>query len=158
MLGLEYESFKNRVPFHLSGGEKRRVAIAGVLAMRPQLLVLDEPTAGLDPLARRNFITWMKELHREQNITIVWVSHNMNEIAGLADRLVVMQNGRVINNGSPRQVFAATAQIRAAGLEIPEVTALAQQLVERGADIRPDLVTVDEACAEISKLLRCRHA
>lgn len=157
LLGLDYDAFRDRVPFHLSGGEKRRVAIAGVLAMRPRLLVLDEPTAGLDPGTRNSFITRMKELHREQNITIIWVSHNMNEIAGLADRLVVMQEGRIIKIGPPREVFAVTTEIRAAGLEIPAVTDLAQQLKARGEDIRSDLVTQDEAFSEISRLLRCRH-
>lgn len=157
LLELDYRSFKNRVPFHLSGGERRRVAIAGVLAMRPQLLVLDEPTAGMDPGARKSFINRMRQLHREQNITIIWVSHNMNEIAGLVDRLVVMQDGRIIKTGPPRQVFAAAAEIRAAGLEIPAVTDLAQKLAARGEKISPDLVDQDEAFDEISRLLRCRH-
>lgn len=157
LLELDYRSFKNRVPFHLSGGERRRLAIAGVLAMRPQLLVLDEPTAGMDPGARKSFINRMRQLHREQNITIIWVSHNMNEIAGLVDRLVVMQDGRIIKTGPPRQVFAAAAEIRAAGLEIPAVTDLAQKLAARGEKISPDLVDQDEAFDEISRLLRCRH-
>jgi len=157
LMGLDFGGFSNRVPFHLSSGEKRRVAIAGVLAMRPDLLVLDEPTAGLDPEARKNFIAGMKELHREKNLTIVWVTHNMNEIAGLADRIVVMQEGRVVKTGPPREVFAAAAEIRAAGLEIPAVTNLARQLAERGEEVRPDLVTLDEACGEISRLLRRRH-
>lgn len=157
LLGLDFEAFRNRVPFHLSGGEKRRVAIAGVLAMRPKLLVLDEPTAGLDPGMRNSFITTMKELHRDQNITIVWVSHNMNEIAGLVDRLVVMEEGRIIKSGPPGEVFTAVAELRAAGLEIPAVTDLARKLKARGENIRPDLVTADEAFCEISRLLRCRH-
>lgn len=158
MKSLELDNtFRNRVPFHLSGGEKRRVAIASVLAMCPKVLVLDEPTAGLDPGARNNFINRMRELHREQNITIIWVSHNMDEIAVLADRLVVMKEGRIIKAGPPREVFAAAAEIRAAGLEIPVVTDLAQQLAARGEKIRPDIVTPDEAYNEISRLLRCRH-
>lgn len=156
-LELDFNAFRSRVPFHLSGGEKRRVAIAGVLAMRPKVLVLDEPTAGLDPGARKNFIKGMRELHREQNITIIWVSHDMNEIAVLADRLVVMQAGRIIKVGPPRMVFAAAAEILAAGLEIPAVAELARQLAARGENIRTDIVTLDEAFLEISRLLRCRH-
>lgn len=157
VMGLDYTGFKSRVPFHLSGGEKRRVAIAGVLAMHPKVLVLDEPTAGLDPGARKNFITRMQELHREQNLTIIWVTHNMNEIAGLASRLVILQEGRVARDGSPREVFAAEDEILAAGLEIPAVTVLARELAARGEKLRPDLVTMAEACGEIGRLLRCRH-
>jgi energy-coupling factor transport system ATP-binding protein len=157
LLDLDYTSFRNRVPFHLSGGEKRRVAIAGVLSMRPQLLVLDEPTAGMDPGARKSFVQRMRRLYREQHITIIWVSHNMDEIAGLVDRLVVMRDGRITKTGPPRQVFAAAAEIRAAGLEIPAVTDLAQKLAARGEKISPDLVDQDEAFDEISRLLRCRH-
>lgn len=157
LLGLDYHSFRQRIPFHLSGGEKRRVAIASVLSMRPQLLVLDEPTAGLDPGTRKNLLARMRELHREQNLTIVWVTHNINEIAGLADRLVVMQEGRIIKNGPPREVFMGVADIEAAGLEIPAYTKLAQQLAARGEKVRPDIVGLDEALVEIGRLLRCRQ-
>jgi energy-coupling factor transporter ATP-binding protein EcfA2 len=138
-VGLDFDEFKDRMTFSLSGGQKRRVALAGVLALEPQVLVLDEPTAGLDPHARRQLLDHILAL-RAQGITLVLISHNMDELAALCDRLVVIAGGRTLLAGTPGEVFAQSATLRAHGLDVPAATALVEQLVGPGAA----LYTVDQ--------------
>ena len=134
-----------RSPFELSGGEKRRVAIAGVLAMEPSVLVLDEPTAGLDPRGRQDMLRQIQRLQEERHLTVVFVSHNMAEVATLAQRLVVMEQGEIVMEGPPKTIFARGEQLEAIGLGVPEMTALMAKLKEKGWDVPYSVLTVDEA-------------
>lgn len=140
-------------PFTLSGGQQRRAAIAGVLAMGPKLLLLDEPTAGLDPVGRRNLMQLFRELHR-QGTTILLVSHNLEDVAAVAERVIVMHQGHIWLDGSPRQVFAQGDKLREIGLGQPFAADLTGQLKGRGLPVRDDILTVPEAVPEISKLLK----
>ncbi len=149
MMGLDYEIYRDRSPFTLSGGEKRRVAMAGILAMSPEVIILDEPTAGMDPLGRQNFLEQIERLHREENLTVILVTHNMEEIACLADKLFVFSRGKIVLQGSPGDVFASAEQIREIGLDVPSLTRLLQELKKKGKNIRTDLFTAEEAAAEI---------
>lgn len=149
MMGLDYEMYKERSPFTLSGGEKRRVALAGVLAMQPEVIILDEPTAGLDPLGRRNLLELIEKMHREENLTIILVSHNMEDIARLADRLLVFSAGKIAFQGAPGHVFAFADQIREMGLDVPPLVELLQELRKRGKDICTEYFTAEETAAEI---------
>lgn len=135
-------------PSKLSGGQKQRVAIAAVLAMNPEILVLDEPTAMLDPKGRQEVIKTIKRLNKEQGITVVLITHYMDEAAA-ADRTVVIDNGQIVLDGAPREVFSNVERIKELGLDVPQVTELASELRKRGIDIRSDVLTVEEAYAEI---------
>lgn len=143
-VGLD-EATAKRSPFALSGGQMRRVAIAGVLAMQPKVLVLDEPAAGLDPRGREEILGHIRRLHAERGLTVVLVSHNMEDVARLASRVVVMNRGRIAMDGAPRAVFARIDELTAIGLGVPPMTALAARLRARGIDIPADLLTVEEA-------------
>lgn len=139
-------------PFDLSGGEKRRVAIAGVLAMKPEVLILDEPTAGLDPKGRTEILNLIATLHREKNITIILVSHSMDDVAQYADRILVMDNARLVYDDTPRNVFKHGDELTEMGLAIPEVTKIMHMLRARGVNVRDDAITIEEglrACYEI---------
>ncbi len=149
MMGLNYEKYKDRSPFALSGGEKRRVALAGILAMQPEAIILDEPTAGMDPKGRRNLLQLIGKLHREEKLTVILVTHNMEDIARLADKLAVFSAGRIAFQGTPGHVFAFAERIREIGLEVPPLTELLQELRRRGRNIRTDCFTAEEAAAEI---------
>lgn len=149
LMGLDYEAYRGRSPFTLSGGEKRRVALAGILAMQPEVIILDEPTAGMDPLGRRNLLQLIERLHREENLTVILVTHNMEEIARLADRLLVFSGGEIVLQGAPGDVFASAEQIRKIGLDVPPLTQLLQELRRRGKDIRTDYFTAEDVAAEI---------
>ena len=151
MVGLG-EELLDRSPFELSGGQMRRVAIAGVLAMRPKVLILDEPTAGLDPRGREEILGGIKSLHDDYGLTVVLVSHSMEDIARLAERVIVMHRGRVVMSGTTREVFGRADELRAVGLDAPQVARLMRVLREKGFAVRTDLLTVEEAWAEI---LRC---
>ncbi|MEW5921206.1 MAG: energy-coupling factor transporter ATPase [Bacillota bacterium] len=153
-MGLDFDTYRDRSPFQLSGGEKRRVAMAGILAMRPQVVVLDEPTAGMDPAGRRQFLEQVKRLHREEGLTVILVTHNMEEIALLAEKLFVFNRGKLVLQGSPAEVFKSAAVIRDTGLEIPALSELLQRLSEQGKKVRTDLFSVEEAAAEILQLVR----
>ena len=131
-----------RSPFELSGGEKRRVAIAGVLAMEPSVLVLDEPTAGLDPRGRQDMLRRIQRLQKERQLTVVFVSHNMAEVATLADRLIVMERGVIVMEGPPQAIFAQGEQLEAIGLGVPEMTALMGKLRAKGWDVPDSALTV----------------
>ena len=136
-------------PFDLSGGQKRRVAIAGVLAMKPEVLILDEPTAGLDPKGRDEILDQIASMHRELHITILLVSHSMEDVAKYAQRLIVMNRGRVMLDGTPRQVFAHYKELEEVGLAAPQVTYLMHELKQKGLPVDVDATTMEEAKASI---------
>ena len=144
LVGLD-ESYYSQSPFELSGGQKRRVAIAGVLAMEPEVLILDEPTAGLDPRGRDEILDQIARLHTERKMTIILVSHSMEDVARYAGRLIVMNHGQKIFDGSPREVFRHYKELEAIGLAAPQVTYLVHDLKEKGLDIDNDITTVAEA-------------
>ena len=156
-VGLDYETYKDKSPFDLSGGQKRRVAIAGVIAMNPEVLILDEPTAGLDPGGRDEIFNLIKKLHRDNNITIILSSHSMDDMAKLAQTIIVMNQGKIEFMGTPREVFTShAARLREIGLDVPQVLELATKLRNKGFDIRPDVLTVEEIKDEILKVMRGR--
>ena len=148
LVGLK-EKYYNVSPFELSGGQKRRVAIAGVLAMRPKVLVLDEPTAGLDPKGRDDILDQIAYLHRESDITVILVSHSMEDVAKYADRLLVMNKGAVMYNDEPKRVFEHYQELEKVGLAAPQVTYIMHDLAGRGIPVRTDVTTVAEAADEI---------
>ncbi len=147
---------ERRSPFGLSGGQMRRVAIAGVLAMKPRTLVLDEPTAGLDPRGRQALLDTLLRLHHDLGLTLVVVSHNMEDLARLVDRIVVLDRGRIVETGSTRQIFSQVERLRALGLDAPPVVRLMLALAGRGAGVRTDLLDAAEAAEEINRWLRER--
>jgi energy-coupling factor transport system ATP-binding protein len=153
-VGIDYDSVKDRSPFELSGGQMRRVAIAGVLAMHPEILILDEPTAGLDPRGRAEILGQIQNLRKKYRLTIILVSHSMEDIARLTDRIAVMHKGSVIFTGSPREIFVKADTLQRIGLGIPQITELMIKLKEKGQKVRPDVLTVDEAEKEIINILR----
>ena len=139
--GLD-ESLLEKSPFDLSGGQKRRVAIAGVIAMEPEVLILDEPSAGLDPAGRRSLLKNIKEYHRERGTTVVMVSHSMDEVAENVDRIIVLADAGVVMSGTPREVFSRAGELVAVGLDVPQVTRVAMALRQRGVDIDSAVYTV----------------
>lgn len=153
MVGLEYEKYKNKSPFEVSGGQKRRVAIAGVVAMEPKVLILDEPTAGLDPMGRDEILGKIKDLHKEYNMTIILVSHSMEDVAKLADRILVMHKGKCILDGTPKEVFSEADTLESVGLAVPQVTYLAKKLKDKGFNISTNVFTIDQAKDEILRIL-----
>ena len=153
-VGLDYEKYREKSPFELSGGQKRRVAIAGVIAMDPEVLILDEPTAGLDPGGREEIFELIKKLHRERNITVILSSHSMDDMAKLVKTLIVMNKGKIEFMGNPREVFNNNAhRLKEIGLDIPQVLELAIKLKEKGFDIRQDIITPEEAKNEILRVI-----
>ena len=144
-VGIDYETYKDRSPFELSGGQKRRVAIAGVLAMKPEVLILDEPTAGLDPRGRDEILGQIKRLHDKEKITVIIVSHSMEDMAKIAERLVVMNKGQIVLDGTPKEVFRHIDLLEEIGLAVPQISYLIRQLVKNGFDISPEIITVEEA-------------
>ena len=153
-VGLDYEKYREKSPFELSGGQKRRVAIAGVIAMDPEVLILDEPTAGLDPGGREEIFELIKKLHRERNITVILSSHSMDDMAKLVKTLIVMNKGKIEFMGNPREVFNNNAhRLKEIGLDIPQVLELAIKLREKGFDIRQDIITPEEAKDEILRVI-----
>ena len=149
-MGEEYDSSS---PFELSGGQKRRVAIAGVLAMDPEVLILDEPTAGLDPKGRDEILDQISYLKKERGITVVLVSHSMEDVARYVDRLIVMNQGQVRFDGTPKEVFRHYRELEEIGLAAPQVTYLMQELKEKGARVDTDVTTVEEAADAIAAWL-----
>jgi energy-coupling factor transport system ATP-binding protein len=145
VVDLDYDALCARSPFELSGGQKRRVAIAGVLAMRPEVLVLDEPTAGMDPRGREEVLAEIRQLHETHGYTIVLVSHSMEDVARFAERLIVMDGGAVVMEGSPREVFRNREDLVRMGLGVPQVTGLMAELAARGLPYAEDVITVEEA-------------
>ncbi|MET0016858.1 energy-coupling factor transporter ATPase [Oscillibacter sp.] len=131
-------------PFELSGGQKRRVALAGVLAMEPRVLILDEPTAGLDPAGRENLLANIRDYHRNKNGTVIMVSHSMEEVAGNVDRILVLKSAHVLMQGTPREVFSRADELLSAGLDVPQITRVAIALKERGLDVDPAVYTAED--------------
>lgn len=141
-------------PFDLSGGQKRRVAIAGVLAMKPDVLILDEPMAGLDPAGRDEILGLVARMHKELGITIILVSHSMEDVAQYVDRLIVMNQGEVMYDGAPKEVFPHYKELEAVGLAAPQVTYLMHELKEKGLDVNVNATTVKEAAEDILHALQ----
>jgi len=148
-VGLEPEEIGPRSPFELSGGQQRRVAIAGVLAMDPDVLILDEPLAGLDPEGKRSFEKRIRELHAERRLTVILVSHELDAVARLCDSVMVLHEGRVRVCDSPRMVFKQSNMLRDSGLELPDINRLMEVLRDRGLEVRTDVISVEEAAGEI---------
>ena len=147
-----HEGLLNKSPFALSGGQKRRVAIAGVIAMEPEVLVLDEPSAGLDPRGREELLAHIRAYHRERGNTVVLVSHSMEEIARSADRIVVLSHGKTLMSGTPHEVFSRGDELLRAGLDVPQATRIAMELRRRGLPIDPAVYTVEELCEALLAL------
>ena len=145
LVGLDYEEIREKSPFELSGGQKRKVAIAGVIAMRPEVLILDEPTAGLDPKAHKEILQMIQDIHREENTIIILISHNMNDIAALSDKILVMEQGKLAMSGTPEEVFAREEELAAMGLELPETAKLVSNLSRRGIAVEGSIFTIDQA-------------
>jgi len=147
-----------RSPFELSGGQKRRAAIAGVIAMRPDVLILDEPTAGLDPAGREEILARIRDYHAIRNTTVILVTHNMEEIARNASRIIVMEKGRIRMTGTAHDVFSHAEDLRDMGLAVPQITQVFLRLREMGLDVDPSVYTVDQAKRKILKMWRDVHA
>jgi energy-coupling factor transport system ATP-binding protein len=152
-LGLEFDSFKDRLTMSLSEGERRRLALAGVLAMKPQVLVLDEPTSGLDPRGRKDLLHWLMRWRIEQGGTIILASHNMEDLAQLADSVYVLVDGVMVLSGSPRDVFSQSEALTRNGLGTPLAVSVMRALRDKGLPARTDVITLAEAAAEIAALL-----
>lgn len=153
MVGLDYETYKDVSPFDLSGGQKRRVAIAGVIAMEPKVLILDEPTAGLDPKGRDDILEQIKILHEKYKMTIVLVSHSMEDVGKLAERIVVMNKGKVALMGKPAEIFKEVEILEDIGLAVPQVTYLMRALKEKGFNVSDEVFTVEQGSKEILRML-----
>lgn len=156
LLKLDYASLRKQSPFDLSGGQKRKVAIAGVLAMQPKYLVLDEPTAGLDPKGREEFLEEIATLHRK-GMTIVMVSHSMDDVARYAQRMVVLDHGQIRLQGTPREVFSNHTELEAIGVGVPTLTKLLLELKAKGLNVRTDLIELHEIKDEILRALSERE-
>jgi len=144
--------FREHAPHQLSGGQKQRVAIAGIIAMRPKCIVLDEPTAMLDPRGRKEVLNTIKDLNKNNKTTVVYITHNMDE-AVEADRIIIIDNGKVLLDDSPKSVFSQVELVKKVGLDVPQVTELAYELIKEGIDISNDILSVDEFIYHIEKLL-----
>ncbi|EKQ52165.1 MULTISPECIES: energy-coupling factor transporter ATPase [unclassified Clostridium] len=154
MVGLDYETYKDKSPFDLSGGQKRRVAIAGVVAMQPTTLILDEPTAGLDPKGRDDILEQISKLHKDYNMTVVIVSHSMEDVAKIAERIIVMNDGKVALQGTPAEVFKEADLLEKIGLGVPQVTYLVRELRKKGFNISDNVFTIEEAKKELLSILK----
>jgi len=154
MVGLDYHAIKNVSPFDLSGGQKRRVAIAGVIAMKPEVLILDEPTAGLNPKAHEDILEMVKTIHRNENNIIFLVSHNMNDIARMSDKVLVMDHGKLVMDGTPEEVFSRGEELKAMGLDVPDSMEIVSRLKAKGMDIKGACLTMDEAADKIAEILK----
>ncbi len=152
VVGLDYDQFASRSPFDLSGGEKRRAAIAGVIAMQPEILVLDEPVAGLDPAGREEILALVKKLQKEVSPTIILVSHNMDDIAVMADRIVALKDGKIVADGTPKEVFSDRKHIEEIGLDVPFATQLSDEFIARGYNLPKDIISLDELADELAKI------
>jgi energy-coupling factor transport system ATP-binding protein len=152
-VGLDYDTYRDRSPFELSGGQKRRVAIAGVLAMKPEVLILDEPTAGLDPRGRDEILSQIKSLHLREKITVIIVSHSMEDMAKIAERLIVMNKGSIVLDGTPKEVFKHIDLLEEIGLAVPQISYLVRSLIENGFDIDSSIITVEEAKESLIKII-----
>ena len=153
LVGLDYEEIKDLSPFDLSGGMKRRAAIAGVIAMYPEILILDEPTAGLDPSAHRDILSMVRRIHDKMGIILIFVSHNMADIAELSDRVMVMCDGKVELEGTPAEVFAQVDRLKAMGLDVPPAREITELIKREVPDFRSEALTIDEAAGDIKEFM-----
>lgn len=157
-VGLDFNTMKDRSPFELSGGQKRRVAIAGVLALEPRYLVLDEPTAGLDPQGRKEILDEIYRIYEANpSMSIILVTHSMEDVAAYANRLVVLDRGKIVMDGSPEEVFSREEDLEAIGLALPQVTKLMRTLKSKGMDVDPTALTVDQAFQSLKSYLEARR-
>ncbi len=147
------ESLLDVSPLELSGGQKRRVAIAGVLAMKPKVLILDEPAAGLDPLGRREILDLIANIRREQNITVILVSHSMEDVAQYVERIIVMNKGRIAMDDTPEEIFSRDAELQSMGLDIPEITKLFLRMKKEGIEVPTNVFTVEQAYEVMKKVV-----
>ena len=153
LVGLDYEEIKDLSPFELSGGQKRRVAIAGVIAMDPKILILDEPTAGLDPSAHRDILAMVRRIHEEMGIILIFVSHNMGDIAEMSDRVMVMSGGKVALEGTTAEVFSHSDKLAEMGLDVPPAREIAELIKSRAPRFESKALTIDEAAKDIRKYM-----
>lgn len=156
LVGFNYDKIKDLSPFDLSGGQKRRVAIAGVLAMKPDYLILDEPTAGLDPAGRNELFAQIKKLHEKGNLTVVLVSHSMEDIARLVNKVIVLYKGKIHMKGIPKEIYSQSEELKRIGLGVPQIAEIVLELNKRGFNIKNDIINVEEATVEILKEIRRR--
>lgn len=154
MVGLDYHAIKNVSPFELSGGQKRRVAIAGVIAMKPEVLILDEPTAGLNPKAHEDILDMVSHIHKSEKNIVFLVSHNMNDIARMSDKVLVMDHGKLVMEGTPQEVFSRGEELKSMGLDIPDSMEIVSRLKKAGMDIEGSCLTMEEAADKIAELLK----
>lgn len=154
IVGLDYETKKDKSPFEISGGQKRRVAIAGILAMKPDILILDEPTAGLDPKGRDELFFQIKNLYEKNNITIVLISHSMEDVAKLVNRIIIMKDGHIHSDKKTKDAFSDVDDLKKVGLNVPQITELMDVLRKNGYNFSKNILTVDEAFSEIKRELR----
>lgn len=154
MVGLDYETFKDKSPFDLSGGQKRRVAIAGVIAMEPKTLILDEPTAGLDPKGREDILGQIQILHKKYGMTIILVSHSMEDVGRIAERIIVMNKGKVALEGTPGEVFKEIDILEEIGLGVPQATYLAKRLRDKGYPISEEVYTIEKCRDELIRIFK----
>ena len=153
LVGLDYEEIKDLSPFELSGGMKRRVAIAGVIAMDPKILILDEPTAGLDPSAHRDILAMVRRIHDEMGIILIFVSHNMADIAEMSDRVMVMSEGKIALEGTPAEVFSQGDRLSAMGLSVPPAREIAELIKSKVPGFTSEALTIDEAAGDIRRYM-----
>ncbi len=156
LVGLDYEELKNVSPFELSGGQKRRVAIAGVIAMKPEILILDEPTAGLNPKAHRDILDMVRGIHESTGNITLMVSHNMNDIARMCDQVLVMDHGRLLMDGSPEEVFRRGEELKEVGLALPDSMEIARQIIEGGLALEGTFLTMEETADAIAAALQAK--
>jgi energy-coupling factor transport system ATP-binding protein len=153
LVGLDYDEIKDCSPFELSGGMKRRVAIAGVIAMDPKILILDEPTAGLDPSAHRDILAMVRRIHDEMGIILIFVSHNMGDIAEMSDRVMVMSGGKVALEGTPAEVFSQSDKLAEMGLGVPPAREIVELIRSKAPGFESQALTIDEAAEDIKKYM-----
>lgn len=156
LVGLDYDKVKDASPFELSGGMKRRAAIAGVIAMKPSALILDEPTAGLDPKAHREILTMIRRIHEELGCIIIFVSHNMGDIASMCDKVLVINKGKLVLEGTPHEVYSQEKKLEAMGLDVPPVREIVDRLNEE-IGLGSDALTVEDAAEDIKTWLETSH-
>lgn len=154
LVGLDYEELKNVSPFELSGGQKRRVAIAGVIAMKPEILILDEPTAGLNPKAHKDILDMVRQIHESTGNITMMVSHNMNDIARMCDQVLVIDHGRLLMDGTPAEVFSRGEELRRVGLALPDPMEIARKIADGGLRLEGTFLTMEETADAIAAALR----
>lgn len=157
-VGLNYDKVADKSPFELSGGQRRRVAIAGVIAMNPEVLILDEPTAGLDPMGREEILSEIKDLHEKKKITVILVSHSMDDISKIAEKIVVMDKGRVKMYDHVHEIFSRGEELKEVGLDVPQITALMAKLKEKGYELKDNIFSIEDAKKEILRVFGGKDA